>query len=544
MKKLIIKTSCIALMTLFLGGNAFAQISHGGAPIFNKAKQAVEHITLPTVDNKKYLEEDMTTGKGTALRVAVLQNVNISNSNQGTVTRLADGTQVWRTAISSPGATHMALYFSQYDIPEGAQLFVYDADGEFVIGSFTRENATENNTFHTQVIPGSEIIVEYVEPADVAGQGRLTIDRVQHGYKELPMFRTENMKGHHGEAEGDCHINVKCPEGDDWRDQIRATVCYEVIAGPYVFCCTGTLVNNTAQDRSPLILSAYHCQDLDEYGTISNWTFYFNYETNSCTATNGSAGRSMTNCDIVAKYSYESGSDMLLLRLKSNIPDSYKVYYAGWDRSPSNPSVGVAIHHPGGDFKKISIPRTISSANGQFHEVYWYSGSSNKGVTEQGSSGSAFFNADKRVVGQLYAGSSACDNTSGSDYYGKLSKSWNGGGSSSNRVKDYLDPTGSNVMTLDGINYTDDDVESISEVSAKEMSVYPNPSTGMIYINLEELGMANYKVFDLSGRCVMEGSTILTTTAQAINLKSLSRGAYRLVVFTSDRAYSSNIILQ
>lgn len=530
-------------MTILMAGSVNAQISHGGAPLFNKTKVAVEQITLPKVDNTGLLAEDMSTSKGSAMRVAVLQEVNICNLNQGTVTRMADGTQVWRLSISSPGATHMALYFSHFDIPEGAQLFVYDAEGEFVIGSFTRENATEENTFHTQVIPGSNIIVEYVEPAQVAGQGRLTINRVQHGYKELSMFNGESTKGHHGDAEGSCHINVRCPEGDDWRDQIRATVCYQVMAGPYVFSCTGTLVNNTAQDRAPLILSAHHCQDLSQYGTISGWTFYFNYETNSCTATNGSAGRSLTGCDILAKYSGDSGSDMLLLRLKSNIPDSYKVYYAGWDRTPSNPSVGIAIHHPGGDFKKLSFPRSVASAGSQFHEVAWYTGSDNKGVTEQGSSGSALFNANKQVVGQLYAGSSACNYTNGTDYYGKLSKSWNGGGNATSRVKDYLDPTGSNVMTLDGINYTDE-VVSISEVNAKEMTIYPNPSSGMIYINLEDLGMANYKVFDLSGRCVIEGNTVLTTTAQAINLKSLAKGAYRLVVYTSDRAYSSNIILQ
>ena len=115
------------------------------------------------------------------------------------------------------------------------------------------------------------------------------------------------------------------------------------------------------------------------------------------------------------------------------------MYYAGWTRSGANPSVGACIHHPGGDWKKISIPRSVQSAaasgsDANFWNVKWYSGDDNKGVTEQGSSGSALFNAQGLIVGQLYAGASGCEylyqNTGNLfDYYGKLSKSWTGGGS-------------------------------------------------------------------------------------------------------------------
>ena len=60
---------------------------------------------------------------------------------------------------------------------------------------------------------------------------------------------------------------------------------------------------------------------------------------------------------------------------------------------------------------------------------------------------------------------------------------------------------------------------------------------------MAELGDANYKVFDLNGRCVYEGRTVLTTTTQTLNLSSLSNGTYRLVLYTSGNSYSQTIVI-
>lgn len=545
MKKVFL--SVIYLVAFLVGGISVsqAQIAHGGEPLFNGTKSNVELVKLDAIDNNKYLQEDMTAVKGSAMRVGVVRNVNISNREQGTITTLADGTRVWRIQVASPNAKFMMLHFSTFDIPEGAHLFVYDASGEFVIGGFTNENTHEGNIFYTQAIPGSEITVEYQEPASVAGQGHLVIDQVTHGYKEFFKHLFDEVKGPLGDSEGNCHINVVCPEADDWRDQVRSVVCYQITAGPYVFSCSGALINNTNQDRTPLVLSAHHCQDLSQYGSINGWVTYFNYQTNRCDGGSGPYNKSITGATILAKKSGSGGSDFMLFKLSRSIPNAYQPYYAGWDRSSADPTKGACIHHPGGDYKKISIPRVVEKNSGsysKFFSTYWYTGANNKGVTEQGSSGSPLFNADKRIIGQLYAGSSACDNMGGYDLYGRVYSSWSGGGTEDTRLKDHLDPTNSGVQQLDGLNYKDEDPVSISEADAVQMKVYPNPSTGMFYIDIEETGMANFKVYSMDGRCVKEGRTVLTTTTQGINLSGIARGAYRLILFTSDKAYSANII--
>ena len=276
-------------------------------------------------------------------------------------------------------------------------------------------------------------------------------------------------------------------------------------------------------------------------------TFYFGYQASSCNGSDGPTSRSITGYEILAKWDGNNGSDFCLLRMGRNIPVGYRAYYAGWDRNNvSNVSGAACIHHPGGDIKKISFPQTVTRESNHLFKATWYAGNENKGVTEQGSSGSGLFNADGLVIGQLYGGYSGCNyiynNTDNLwDYYGRLYSSWQGGGTSSSRLSDWLDPDGTGVTTLDGIDYSDD--AAIGSVELPSVKVYPNPSNGMVHVDVAELGDANYKVFDMNGRCVYEGRTVLTTTTQTLNLGSLSNGTYRLVLYTSGNNYSQTIVI-
>ena len=554
MKKItvvIIMTMVMAMLPLR------AQVSHGGTPMYNHsgAKVSVATAWLPAIDNDRCLQEDMdaTCGAG-PMRVAVNHQCNIDLFKDASVSKDADGTH-YLMAINSPEATYMALHFSEFQLPEGATLFIYDESGEFVLGSFNATDVLNDGTFYTQFIPGSRVYVECHLPAGM-DEGRVVINWVSHGYKPLfksidAMYDAESdaLKGPHGTAEGACHINVVCPEGDDWRDQIRSAVAIQMNAGYAVYMCSGSVINNARQDRTPYVLSAYHCQDIDG---LSGFVTYFLYQTNTCNGTNGPYTRSVSGAEIVAKYTYNGGSDFMLLRLSRDIPDSYKPYYAGWDWSvKATQTPGVCIHHPGGDYKKISFAKSIVRLTGNyanFYNVSWYLGSQNKGVTEEGSSGSPIYNSDKRIVGQLYAGSSACDNMGGTDLYGRLSTSRNGNNTPTGSLSPWLDPDNTGITTLDGLNYMDDTTttEGITTVEngMQELTVYPNPSSGMVYFDVNAMGNANYKVFDAMGRCVKEGRTVLTATNQAINLIGLPVGTYRLQLYTTSRNYSAKVIIR
>lgn len=558
MKKVFV--SAFIAMAMFFANNAIAQVSHGGEPMFNssKVKAGVPELNHPGIDNQRFLNEDLNAVKGAGpMRIGVMQDTRLDIVGESKTVKDAKGTH-YLMAVESENATFMSLHFSQFELPEGATLFFYDQSGDFVLGSFNGSDVMDDGTFYTQAIPGSRVFVEYNVPA---GQepGSLVIDRICHGYKDIFVSIASNyeaieesLKGAHGQAEGDCHINVVCDEGDDWRDQIRSVVAIEIVAGGYSYMCSGAVINNARQDKTPYVLSAFHCQDLE--GTIQGFTSYFLYQTSSCNGTIGPGNKSVTGADIKAKYSYNGGSDFLLLKLRQAIPDTYKPFYAGWDKSNINPTAGACIHHPGGDYKKISIPKSVTKGTGSYSKFLitnWYTGTQNKGVTEQGSSGSPLFNADKRIIGQLYAGSSACDYMNGQDLYGRVYSSWNGQGTEATALKFWLDPDDTGINNLDGINYDYDPnvaivtpEEAISNRNACNLQVYPNPSNGTVHFDVDALGSANYKLFDLSGRCVKEGSTVLTATSQAIDLGRQPQGSYVLQLHTSSRTFTGIVIIK
>ena len=63
----------------------------------------------------------------------------------------------------------------------------------------------------------------------------------------------------------------------------------------------------------------------------------------------------MVGCTRKASYPWsQNGSDGLLLLLNDEIPDDYNVFFNGWDRSNMLSLSGVGIHHPSGDYMKIS----------------------------------------------------------------------------------------------------------------------------------------------------------------------------------------------
>lgn len=569
--------SAFLALAVFASQSLFAQVSHGGEPLFNHstAKATTNTRFLPVIDNDHYLQQDINGVKGAGpMRVSIGQQCDIDVLADARKTKDVNGRH-YTLAVHSPGATFLTLKFSSFQLADGAELFIYDETGDFVLGKFVKSDVMKDGRFFTQCIPGSTAYIEYNVPNGVE-PGKIVLSHVLHGYKDI--FGTiegvyqdayANMKGPHGTAEGTCHPDVICPEGDGWRDQIRSVVAlsldftcqftyggrtYETVVGGM---CTGSVINNTSLDRTPYILSAFHCQDgeslledlVNDYPGIHvvdlDVTAYFLYEKYTCGGSSGPSNKSMTGAEIVAKYNYNTGSDMLLLRLNDTIPSKYKPYYAGWDREVvMNPQPGACIHHPGGDFKKISLPKSIAS-DGNFYKVSWFTGADNKGVTEQGSSGSPLFNANKRIIGQLYAGSSFCNLTTGKDYYGKLSTSWEGGGLTPSRLKSWLDPIGSNVSYLDGLDYPGSTAAINNPQPSdahSQMSVFPNPSDGMVHFDVDYLGKADYKVFDLSGRCVKEGSTVLTSTVQCVDLRSLPKGSYVLSLWAGSRIYSAQII--
>ena len=390
-------------------------------------------VTLPSFDVDQFLIEDdneMRSVDTKPYRFANPISVNLNMNNAGIWTELEDGSMVWMLEIESVGAFSLNIIYDIFDIPDGAEFFVYSDDMEMVLGAFTSFNHKPHGGFSTAPVKGDKIILEYNQPSNASFDGNISISTIAHDYRNV-FFNEERGYG----DSGSCNNNVACSVGDDWRDEIRSVAMILTSGGSRL--CTGSLINNATQDLSPYFLTANHC-----LGGNNSWIFMFNYESPQCSNQNGPTNMTVSGSSLLAS---SSTSDVALLLLNETPPQDYNVHYAGWDVSGSTPSIPVGIHHPSGDIKKISFDYDNASNSGN----YWDVDSWDDGTTEPGSSGSPLFDGQThRIIGQLYGGVASCTNF-GYDTYGKTSVSWNLG------LSDYLDPNNTGLSYIDGIDAID-----------------------------------------------------------------------------------------
>lgn len=105
--------------------------------------------------------------------------------NSGVRFTLPDGTKVWRLGIRSEGALSLNVMFSEYHLPKGARVFLYNNDQSEVLGSFNHLNNSERSILPVAPIQGDELIIEYQEPMEAAFPGKLAVGEVNHGYRKF-----------------------------------------------------------------------------------------------------------------------------------------------------------------------------------------------------------------------------------------------------------------------------------------------------------------------------------------------------------------------
>lgn len=555
MKKTLFTFACVA----FCMFAAFAQNDVTVKPYsFNHSNVSmnIDKIDLPAVDVDKLLTEDALAEKGTPVRIGHTHNVDYNFHNSGRTDMLVDGSRLWRLSLSSPGAIMLSAVFSQFNIPEGATMHVYSADRSQVGGPYTNEDYRQLNGYMTtDIIFGDEIVLEYYEPANVPFHGEVTIARISHFYKDL-FHVQDGEKGYWGDAEGDCHYDVACPIADPWRDQVNSVVLIAISNSTGSYRCSGAMINNVRNDKTPYVYSANHCST---YPNEDTYIFVYEYQTNTCGGTSGTYYNMAHNGVMVASsgytgenYNLSSGSDFLLLKVTGSIPSNVKnkLVFAGWDAGGSS-SVGAAIHHPGGDYKKISLPRIVASPGGSYNKFWtvgWYYGQfgENKGCTEQGSSGSPLFNASGLIIGSLSSGSSACDYPQGTDNYGKISYSWTNNNNSNNarKLKPWLDPDNTGTLSLRGIHYdgTPAGIENYN-TNASSFTISPNPSIGDITVKgTFPMGKGICNVYNSMGMLVCTQDVLMDNTFD-LHFKGLSDGIYFVEIVCDNHIYQSKMII-
>jgi len=411
---------------------ASAQLSWGGTPpsTFDPALDSPAPTTLmPTVEVWRLEAEDAAATKEGAFRFGDEIPVHLTPGNSGEWTTLDNGDRVWRLRIESKGAFSLSLIFDEYELPPGAELYAYNDNKSYVYGAYSSLNNKANRQFAFQPLKGSAVTLEYVEPVGVTAPGALSVGTVVHDYKNVFQIVDEMTQKSVGgaKAAGSCNNDVNCPEGAPWTDQIDATVAIFIGGG----LCSGSMINNTANDGTQYFITANHC------GSMNNATFRFNYQKSGC-----GTGTSPTNQTVQGSTLMKTSSngDYRLIKLTENIPSNYNVYYEGWDRSNVTPPNTIAIHHPQVGPKKISFDNDPPSKSGGDWQINQW----DDGVTEPGSSGSPLFSNEGLFIGALFGGQATCSFPF-NDYYPRF-------GGNFNALKQWLDPLGTAPQKLQGFD--------------------------------------------------------------------------------------------
>lgn len=547
MRNLYLLLASISL--ILLSYNAFSQPSYGGKPLSftkNNLSDEVDYIKILPPDMQTIIAEaDFLEKNDGMYRVGELVQVNINMENSGTWDYLEDGTKVWRVHINLEQAKGLALYYKDFYLPKHSQLFLYNKNRKQVIGAFDdRNNPKMFPDFSTEIIQGSDVFIEYIQYPQATEEANIDIYEIVYVYRGISQLigkYEDSTKETGGVGASDpCQVNVNCPEGADWQSQKRGVAEIFVVQGFTAGLCTGSLVNNTANDGTPYFLTADHCGG--SASNFNNWQFYFNYEAEGCTNPGAEpAYNTVTGAVKRARGNENTGSDMLLLELNTDQATlaSYNAYYNGWYRGTDASPSGVCIHHPSGDIKKISTyTATLTSAtwtggspSNAWWKAYWVETQTNWGVTEGGSSGSPIFNNNKLIVGTLTGGASGCNvpATSKYDLYGKFDYHWISNGSApADQLKPWLDPDNTGAIECPGF----DPNAAIGEVPVADFIGNPTTITVGGSVNFTDQTTNN----PTSWEWTFDGGTPATNTGQNPIITYNTPGTYTVVLKATNNA--------
>lgn len=413
--------------------------------------QDIPLALMPAQNNAALMaEETARLAPGIAPRYAENISVNISPNTDGLWETTKDGIAVWRLRIRSTDAYSINLGFGEYEMPSGGKLFLYDPAYKKVMGPFTPADNEEHDQLWTPIIGGDELVIELQVPLAQKEAVRLKLSYVNHAFQNFGAL-----------ASGSCNLDVICNAADGWgiiddyRDIIQSVAVISTGGGTF---CTGFLVNNVQEDCTPFFMTANHCGINN--GNAASLVTYWNFINSTCrqpnTPASGAPGDGQLNDFNTGAIfrSASANSDFTLVELDDPVSPTANAFFAGWDASASPISSAIAVHHPSTDEKRISFEEDAlqfttygggpTSNFTHVRVVDW-----DTGTTEPGSSGSPLFDQDKRVVGQLHGGGAACGNNQ-SDWYGAFAVSWNGQGSPSTRLKDWLDPNNTGTLVING----------------------------------------------------------------------------------------------
>ncbi len=440
---------------------AMAVAAEPASPAFRiEGRQRKLALLAPEVNMLKGEDETRDITPGVPLRYGVVRTLGgLKADGRDGIGRwrvLADGSWRWTLEVAAPGARSLELNFSSFRLPFGAKLVIRSAAGKLALPPLTDADNPASGHLRTAMLESNRAVLELSVPATARGKVELTLASAVWGYRSP--FDVAQAKS------GSCNIDVACPEGDAWREQISSVAMY--LSNGYA--CTGTLIatgDRAADISQPRFATAHHCVSTAE--EAEGMVLYWGYESPTCRAPGSTAsGQALPyQGNVVAVQTGGANllatnrdTDVTAVQLNTPVPAEAQAYYSGWDRSGTAPTGAVAIHHPNGDEKRISFdfdPLTTQNnciVTSSMTNTHWRVSQYERGTTEQGSSGAGLWDQNSGLlVGVLSGGIAACDTPNGYDCYGRLASAWGVTSDTATPFPAAFDRSGDNPQTQPGM---------------------------------------------------------------------------------------------
>lgn len=458
--------------------------------------------------------------------------------------------RIWRFRISAPNAKGLSLIFDKFDIPQGAEFYIYDSKSSEIFFTFTHRDMTKSGRLGVGPIGGEDIILEYFVPYNISNRGKIEISKVTYG---INYIANSNLKAL-DDPDNHCHVDINCAEGEFWQNEAKGIVRILV---DQTWWCSGSLIISPISGEH-YVLTANHCFgdipgfDSENLNSVDTWTFTFNLEKESCNSSNTSTSFTRNGGTLVAN---DAPSDFALIRL-DRIRSTDDVYFNGWSRTTTPTSGGVGIHHPIGDYKKISTHDIVpvlgrndgTGAMDSHWEIDpWSQTTNGHGVTSGGSSGSPLLTSDKLIIGQLHGGGFGnpnCDDPANDDsFYGSFAFSWEANTSNHHRnLKSWLDPLNLNLSSLSGKSNLTSNCNFSPVIVNNTVELYGGRSSSPfanILVNFKIVG-GEYFYFDNTNNLSISNVRINGQLIfNNLNLQELNTNSYQFTLDLSGFNFSS-----
>jgi hypothetical protein len=344
----------------------------------------------------------------------------VAERDGGVLAQTSLQTTAWGGKVRVRGAARLRLHLSDVALPAGARLWVH-GDGGQTAGPFGAELLAPDGSLWTPSVEGEEVALDVEAPAaalagGVGGAGDAGDNR---GYGFTIDAALElvgaggGLRGGRGAGakQSSCRVDASCVGSGDFPGYTaarHAVGLMEFVEDFVSFECTGQLLNDTAGDGAPYLLTAHHC--ISTQAVASSLQVLFDDFTPSCNGTPPahSSLPTASGSTLLVTGRADSAPDFTLLRLAS-VPSGRT--FLGWDADPGATRDGTRLYrisHPEGESQMFSVTTADSGSAGCTEDNlplsrFIYSDLA-IGAAAPGSSGSAAMLADGRVVGQLFGG--------------------------------------------------------------------------------------------------------------------------------------------